>query len=125
MDIVRLDGRTRALGDLGCCTMYRQSLQQHLTWAKRKHWSAGFIDHSVGQARAVGWIIEHMTAGMHCHPPRFARLRHLTLLPQWPRNYYPQDESGQRRVNLRRLGPETLRVTDFATRILFGTSLEE
>lgn len=57
-----LDRRTRALADLGCRAMYRQSLQQHLTSAKRKHWSAGLIDHSVRDARAVGWIVEHTAA---------------------------------------------------------------
>ena len=62
---------------------------------------------------------------MRCHPSRLARRRDLWLLPEWPRNYYPEDECGRRRVNLRRLGAETIRVTDFAAHILFGKSLEQ
>lgn len=125
MHLATLDRRTRALADLGCRAMYRQSLEQHVTSAIRQHWSAGFIGHSVRQARAVGWIIEHVAARLRCHPSRFAGRRHITLLPKWPRAYFPEDERGLRRVNLRRLGPETLRATDFATRVLFGKSLEQ
>lgn len=125
LNIATLDRRARALADLGSCAMYRQSLRRLLASAKRANWSAGLIDHNVRQARAFGWIIEHIVGRMGCHPSRLARRRDLWFLSQCPRNYYPGDESGRRRVNLRRLGPETLRLTEFATHILFGKSLEQ